>query len=713
MATVTSTAQGGPWLSPTTWVGGSLPVAGSDVVEIPQGAVVTVTDSLTIGDGGSGVSLVYGVLSLSNSTITLTGEIRSDGAGIIEFNTCSIIGAGTGEVGLWVWNSPDAELTMTSCSLSKTSGTFVTGGQFGDGGRVTIIDCTMVGLGGAGLAALQLVGNGHNVEGLSMTSCGRMTASGTPTGGSFTLIDTGIFLSLDENACAFFNFSNAGDFVVNNCVFDTTTMIDSHVGLSVDNCCFMGGLYTLSSSGAGSDFRNNYMGNFSILPPVNTRTMAVMSGANPHFLGARSDLAEYAIDSVIVEQLTGLENDTGDAFLLPEPDAANHTTLTNFLTLPNADEVASATAFSALGNANSSVTLTNFTCYGYAAAVAETYGGHAGQVPLVRDGIVWARSGDPACDVVHDVATAAAGTVTQVDHIGLLNITAPYRVDPGTIANTPGVGDVVGDPLFVDPTRDCRKYATTFLGVTGDAEAQRLGFLNALRTKWDQSADSFMLQIGAIYDWIRAGFVPTAPAYKTGSSVGGYLGAVIPTSIELGTSSSVVSVASSTPAIALALALAGVASLVSVTSSAAPIAQRLNFVPVASTVAVVSSMPTLQALDPVVLALLRRYPQFATCTPEALALACEDAAMLVEDEIWTVWAERGRSNLAAHYLTLFAISTSASPQSPVMSKQVGDVSVSFATGISTWGSNVDLASTKFGQEYLRLRKFIGFPGAIV
>jgi hypothetical protein len=80
---ITSTTTGGNWSNAATWVGGSVPVAGDDVI-IANGATVTIdTDtpalgSLTIGQGRSGI-LQFD--AISGKTVTVSGIVTIHSGG--------------------------------------------------------------------------------------------------------------------------------------------------------------------------------------------------------------------------------------------------------------------------------------------------------------------------------------------------------------------------------------------------------------------------------------------------------------------------------------------------------------------------------------------------------------------------------------------------------------------------------------------------------
>jgi hypothetical protein len=81
-----STATGGNWSDPNTWVGNAVPVAGGNVV-IADGATVTIDEntaslnSLTIGQGASGVLIFEAVTA---RTVTVAGNVTIASGGIFQ-----------------------------------------------------------------------------------------------------------------------------------------------------------------------------------------------------------------------------------------------------------------------------------------------------------------------------------------------------------------------------------------------------------------------------------------------------------------------------------------------------------------------------------------------------------------------------------------------------------------------------------------------------
>ena len=102
-----------------------------------------------------------------------------------------------------------------------------------------------------------------------------------------------------------------------------------------------------------------------------------------------------------------------------------------------------------------------------------------------------------------------------------------------------------------------------------------------------------------------------------------------------------------------------------------------------------------------------RYPEFSAVADSRVTMFLDDAALELDVFRWGGFYLRGLAALAAHLLTI-GTEGMGSPSGAVSSRSVGDVSVSFAVD----ASNDVLASTAYGREYIRLRRFAGV-GALV
>lgn len=112
-----------------------------------------------------------------------------------------------------------------------------------------------------------------------------------------------------------------------------------------------------------------------------------------------------------------------------------------------------------------------------------------------------------------------------------------------------------------------------------------------------------------------------------------------------------------------------------------------------------------------------RFPEFAEADfPDArVDLALEDAALQINAGVWRGKADLGMYYLAAHTLAIegaaFGGTGGSVPAGPVASETVGDVSRSFvsagaSSSSSSSSANDDLAWTKYGQVYARMRRMV-------
>jgi hypothetical protein len=303
-----------------------------------------------------------------------------------------------------------------------------------------------------------------------------------------------------------------------------------------DNCSFLAGFATLYDGAIyAPEFKNCHIhcpGISNVFPTAeNCLYTSPDDVENPHFTSFRGEITAVLYDGGVAERFgaytSGGDDDVGDLVLPGHPATTQTVTVRNMLVLPDRGGECSAILVSLAGGPGIEVTAENCTSKRYLIAVNEGEASGAGYVADIANCIIWNDGSAAVGDVCHNVmADPADDIVTDAHNNGVNGITTPYRGPASMYAATPGTGDITGDPDFLDRTRDCAAYAVEFFGATGTEAQQQQAFLDALAEKWDSTSEFYQWSISDIIEWIKQGFIPQNPDYRTASDTGGIIGAV-------------------------------------------------------------------------------------------------------------------------------------------------------------------------------------------
>lgn len=103
-----------------------------------------------------------------------------------------------------------------------------------------------------------------------------------------------------------------------------------------------------------------------------------------------------------------------------------------------------------------------------------------------------------------------------------------------------------------------------------------------------------------------------------------------------------------------------------------------------------------------------KYPEFASGYADArITTFIADALTEINTTQWDRLADRGTLALAAHLLLDAGKDDDETPAGPVKKEKIGEVSAEYVVPAIAGDENA-LASTKYGREYLRLKRLV-FP----
>jgi hypothetical protein len=193
LAAISSTAPGGLWSSPSTWVGGVVPGAGDDVT-ISVGSAVVIDTNVTVANltVGPDVSFNSGVLTFDPATarsLTVNGDLTVSGLGILSTPTTGTVTTHTITVGGSLTNN--GKLDLSTNSNLAGAGLVFTGASnntFGGDGFETNIRTVAVNKGTSSASTLTLSVLNFTVQGSGTDTA----ASGylTLTNGTFKISGT-------------------------------------------------------------------------------------------------------------------------------------------------------------------------------------------------------------------------------------------------------------------------------------------------------------------------------------------------------------------------------------------------------------------------------------------------------------------------------------------------------------------------------------------
>lgn len=217
--------------------------------------------------------------------------------------------------------------------------------------------------------------------------------------------------------------------------------------------------------------------------------------------------------------------------MLRQPDGAANGTTVNYNTVSTCTAGSNCPAVTV---ANNTFMTANVGSTGAVGVTTEGNNGAAGLYTAVQDNIVHQQSSATGWITKWTSSLSVVSNfITSADYNWLFNISGNgyfTETSNGEYAAAPGAHDQTGDPLFVEKTRTPLSWAQRWDSSVAsmDDVAARYKACFEWRANGTTTCDRRFLDMGSMYNWIRAGWRARNKTTWTASSTGGHVGGVVP-----------------------------------------------------------------------------------------------------------------------------------------------------------------------------------------
>jgi hypothetical protein len=550
-----TTTQDGNWADTATWGGSGVPgngdtatiAAGHDVTvdvdtivgtsPVASTAVLTLAASTSTLTIASGVTLtVRGDCSVTGTT-SRTTQITLNSGATYKFDSSlaaspsttayrMVLGLGnTQHVVLQCRGTPSSPCTITSETASSAAGGFIHDNANTGTANIDAEWTNFTKLGSSSANGINH-GAGHansllRLVDCTIDDCGRLgTTFNHADAASFTLQSVRVTNSRTTTSLRYVTASTTptGTRLIRGCAFDKQVQLQSPAGLTIEDTYFAADVDTTVGNAAATVrrclIRDPDQGTWNINNSLtDCYILEDHTNTNPH--GQQLLPARDITQSGCIIEWTGTGAGDGDFFVHATNPAAprTHTCRRNILLPGGGDTNNAGKLVSLLGGANATVDAAdNNTVFAATTSVdcgvvgyGETYAGRAGYVGSVRSNIVWNNVGGVGYKILQTTSTTTpTDCVTAADYNCGHNLAAgsegkSYHKRNMTAAmftaSTPGGNDVDVNPLFVDPTRNLRRWGAS-RGAAGTVAAS-LALI---------ASNPYLIR--ELIEWVRAGFEP-------------------------------------------------------------------------------------------------------------------------------------------------------------------------------------------------------------